>query len=31
LTMDVETADNAVAILREVFDLFKEERLWESE
>jgi len=30
LTMDVETADNAVAILREVFDLFKEECLWES-
>jgi 4-aminobutyrate aminotransferase-like enzyme len=30
LTIDVETAANAVAILREVFDLFKAERLWEA-
>ena len=30
LTIDVETAGNAVAILREVFDLFKAERLWEA-
>jgi 4-aminobutyrate aminotransferase/(S)-3-amino-2-methylpropionate transaminase len=30
LTIDVETAENAVAILREVFDLFKAKRLWEA-
>jgi 4-aminobutyrate aminotransferase/(S)-3-amino-2-methylpropionate transaminase len=30
LTIDLETAENAVAILREVFDLFKEKRLWEA-
>jgi 4-aminobutyrate aminotransferase/(S)-3-amino-2-methylpropionate transaminase len=30
LTIDVETAANAVAVLREVFDRFKAERLWEA-
>jgi hypothetical protein len=30
LTIDIETAANAVAILREVFDLFKADRLWEA-
>jgi 4-aminobutyrate aminotransferase/(S)-3-amino-2-methylpropionate transaminase len=30
LTIDEATAGNAIAILREVFDLFKAERLWED-
>jgi 4-aminobutyrate aminotransferase-like enzyme len=30
LTVDIGTVKNAVAILREVFDLFKAERLWEG-
>jgi 4-aminobutyrate aminotransferase/(S)-3-amino-2-methylpropionate transaminase len=30
LTVDIETAQNAVAILREVFDLLKNQRLWEA-
>jgi 4-aminobutyrate aminotransferase-like enzyme len=31
LTIDRATADNGIAILREVFDLVKRERTWESE
>jgi 4-aminobutyrate aminotransferase-like enzyme len=30
LTIDEDTAKNAVAILREVFDLFKDRRLWDT-
>jgi hypothetical protein len=31
LTIDRSTASNGIAVLREVFDLVKRERLWEAE